>query len=215
MTDEGILDSLILVGSWCVMLYQDYFKGKGNLPPIRTRDIEFLIPIPPTFARNIDMHALIEDLGFIPDYRGEEGHIIFQHPELILEFLVPQRGRERKTPYPVPQLGINAQALRFMDLLAQDPIRASFQGLEVSIPHPANFSLQKLLIAKRRKEKDKAKKDRFQAVAVLRALEEAGEFEVVISLYHTLPMQWRKTIKQELAQLKERNLLQLLEDRRT
>lgn len=46
MQKEGILDKVMLVGSWCVFLYEDYFDKKGLLPPLRTRDLEFLIPLP-------------------------------------------------------------------------------------------------------------------------------------------------------------------------
>jgi len=55
MDREGILMNMILVGSWCVLLYEDYFKGKGLLPPIRTRDIEFLIPLPAKFKTKTDL----------------------------------------------------------------------------------------------------------------------------------------------------------------
>jgi hypothetical protein len=55
MKKERILDKIMLVGSWCILLYDDYFKGKGILPAIRTRDLEFLISIPPHFDRKIDL----------------------------------------------------------------------------------------------------------------------------------------------------------------
>ncbi len=211
MDREEILDHLIIVGSWCILLYQDYFKGEGNLPPIRTRDIEFLIPIPPKFDRKTDLYAIIKDLGFITEFKGNQGYLIFQHPELILEFLVPERGRGRSKPYPVTQLGINAQALRFMDLLAQDTIRTSFENIEVTIPHPANFSLQKLIIAKRRKDQGKSVKDRLQAVAVLKAIRETGKFESVIKLHRSIPKKWQQIVRQELIDLEEHEILELLE----
>ena len=91
---EGILNKMIIVGSWCVLLYENYFQGKGILPPIRTRDLEFLIPIPPSFDRATDLPELLKDLGFVLDYRGEQGFMIFLHPDLILEFLVPQQGKK-------------------------------------------------------------------------------------------------------------------------
>ena len=187
MKKEGILDKIILVGSWCILLYEDYFKGKGILPAIRTRDLEFLIPIPPDLDRKTNLYELLKDLGFVLDYKGEQGCITFQHPDLILEFLVPARGKESDKPYPIDQLGINAQALRFMDFLAQDPIQMVFHDIKVTLPHPANFALQKLLIAERRKQKDKAEKDRIQAVAVLTALDASAEFTTVCALYHAMP----------------------------
>lgn len=213
MEREGILDKIMLVGSWCVLLYQDYFKGDAILPAIRTRDLEFLIPIPPHLDRKTDLHDLLRDLGFVLDYKGEEGYITFQHPDLILEFLVPARGKEVNRPYPVDQLGINAQALRFMDFLAQNPIQMLFHDIKVTIPHPANFALQKLLIAGRRKQKGKAGKDRSQAVAILKALQESGELETVRALYQAMRKPWQKTIGRELAELGEKELFTLIETR--
>jgi len=55
-------------------------------------DLEFLFPVPLNLDRKIDLYDLLKDLGFVLDYKGEQGYIIFQHPDLILEFLVPARG---------------------------------------------------------------------------------------------------------------------------
>ena len=210
---EGILDKMIIVGSWCMVLYENYFQGKGMLPPIRTRDLEFLIPIPPSFDHTTDLPELLKDLGFVLDYRGEQGFMIFLHSDLILEFLVPARGRERNKPYPIAQLGINAQALRFMDLLAQNPVQVPFHDMHLTVPHPAGFALQKLLVAGRRKERGKAEKDRTQAVAVLRALLASKEFGSVRTLHDSMPQSWQKTIKHELTELGEQDLLNLLQAR--
>ena len=122
MKREGILEKIMLVGSWCILLYEDYFKGKSILPVLRTRDLEFLFPVPLNLDRKTDLYDLLKDLGFVLDYKGEQGYIIFEHPDLILEFLVPARGRGSDKPFPLDQLGINAQALRFMGALAREPI---------------------------------------------------------------------------------------------
>jgi hypothetical protein len=78
MKKEGILDKIMLVGSWCIVLYEDYFKGKSILPIIRTRDLEFLFPVPLNLDRKTDLYDLLKDLGFVLDYKGEQGYIIFQ-----------------------------------------------------------------------------------------------------------------------------------------
>ena len=213
LRSEGVLDKMIIVGSWCVLLYENYFQGRGMLPPMRTRDLEFLIPIPPSFDHTTDLPELLKDLGFVLDYRGEQGFMIFLHPDLILEFLVPARGRERIKPYPIAQLGINAQALRFMDLLAQNPVQVPFHDMHLTVPHPAGFALQKLLVAGRRKERGKAEKDRTQAAAVLRALLSTEEFGMVGALYCSMPKSWQKTIKHEFTELGEQELLKLIDIR--
>jgi len=209
LSNEAVLDRFILVGSWCVVLYADCFKGRGLLPAIRTRDLEFLVRIPPSYRRKTDLCELLRDLGFVIDYKGEEGYMILEHPDLILEFLVPARGRESGKPFRIDALGINAQPLRFMDLLARNPIRVPFHDVEVTIPHPANFALQKLLIARRRKQQGKAVKDRGQAVAILRALRDSGESGRISAVYRSITASWQRTIRRELAALGEEGLLDL------
>ena len=120
-------------------------------------------------------------------FQGEQGYIIFQHPDLILEFLVPARGKEPDKPFPLDQLGINAQALRFMDALARNPIQILFNDVTVTLPHPVDFALHKLLIAERRKERTKAEKDRAQAIALLIALNDSGEIETIRTVYDAMP----------------------------
>jgi hypothetical protein len=211
MKKEGILDKIMLVGSWCIVLYEDYFKGKSILPIIRTRDLEFLFPVPLNLDRKTDLYDLLKDLGFVLDYKGEQGYIIFQHPDLILEFLVPARGKEPDKPFPLDQLGINAQALRFMDALARNPIQILFNDVTVTLPYPVDFALHKLLIAGRRKERTKAEKDRAQAIAPLIALNDSGEIETIRTVHDAMPKSWRKTIKRELLTLGEEQLIELIE----
>ena len=201
----------MLAGSWCVILYEDYFKGKSILPVIRTRDLEFLFPVPLNLDRKTDLYDLLKDLGFVLDFKGEQGYIIFQHPDLILEFLVPARGKGSVKPFPLKQLGINAQALRFMDALARNPIQTQFNDVTVTLPHPIDFALHKLLIAGRRKDKEKAEKDRAQAIALLIALNASGEIENIRKVFDTMPKSWRKTIRRELLGLGEEQLIELIE----
>ncbi|MDD5679211.1 MAG: GSU2403 family nucleotidyltransferase fold protein [Kiritimatiellae bacterium] len=40
----GVLRSFVLVGSWCLVLYRDYFRNVGAVPAVRTRDMDFLVP---------------------------------------------------------------------------------------------------------------------------------------------------------------------------
>jgi hypothetical protein len=211
MKREGILDKIMLAGSWCVILYEDYFKGKSILPVIRTRDLEFLFPVPLNLDRKTDLYDLLKDLGFVLDFKGEQGYIIFQHPDLILEFLVPARGKGSVKPFPLKQLGINAQALRFMDALPRNPIQTQFNDVTVTLPHPIDFALHKLLIAGRRKDKEKAEKDRAQAIALLIALNASGEIENIRKVFDTMPKSWRKTIRRELLGLGEEQLIELIE----
>ena len=194
----GVLQDVVLVGSWCLEGYRSYFGRITPLTTLRTRDIDFLIPQPVRIRRSVDVPALLQDLGFVIDFQGE-GYIRLIHPELIVEFLVPERGRGTDRPVRVPQLGVNAQALRFLNMLAESTITASLEGIKVRMPHPAAFALHKLLIAPRRQGRTgKQAKDLDAAVAVLEALRAHGDIESVRKHYGSMPSAWRTRIRHVL-----------------
>ena len=193
----GVLRGLVLIGSWCAYFYPDHFGGKTALTPLRTRDIDFLIPTPPKIKGETRVSELLADLGFIPDRSGE-GYIRLSHPELIIDFLVAERGKGTDKPYPVKALGVKAQPLRFVGFLAEDTIEVRSRGLTLTLPHPVNFGLQKLVISGRRAGKDKRAKDRLQALEILRVVVERGEGEKIRRKYRELPPSWRKSIADAL-----------------
>ncbi|MBI3083199.1 MAG: hypothetical protein HYY90_02375 [Candidatus Omnitrophica bacterium] len=203
LAHAGVLEDVVLIGSWCLEGYMSYFGRKTPLTALRTRDIDFLVPRPTHLRNSVDVPALLEDLGFVVDFhRG--GYIRLLHPELIVEFLVPERGRGTDHPVRLPQLKVNAQALRFLNLLADSTITATLEGIQVRMPHPAAFALQKLLIAPRRQGRpSKQAKDLDAAVAVLEALRAHGENESVREHVESMPPRWRARIRQILGRRQE------------
>ncbi|MBI1992153.1 MAG: hypothetical protein HYY90_01110 [Candidatus Omnitrophica bacterium] len=143
-------------------------------------------------------------------HRG--GYIRLLHPELIVEFLVPERGHGTDQPMRLPQLKVNAQALRFLNLLADSTITATLEGIQVRMPHPAAFALHKLLIAPRRQGRTgKQAKDLDAAVAVLEALRAHGEIKSVREHFASMPPRWQARIRQQLYARQElRDWLELL-----
>ena len=168
LADAGVLRDLVLVGSWCLVLYRKYFQGVGDLQAVRTRDMDFLVPSAAKLRQTTDIPALLKDLGFVVGFRGEQGAMMLEHPELMIEFLVPEHGRGGgKLPY-LPQLGVNAQPLRFMDIPASRTIRLHFGDVPVTVPHPTAFALHKLLVVPRRPAAEKRERDLSSALAVLK-----------------------------------------------
>jgi hypothetical protein len=195
---EGVLSHVLLIGSWCGQLYKHYFKTTKYTPIIRTRDIDFLIPLPPRFNKKVDLREVFQALGFNLVFKGRSGYVTFEHPNLIIEFLVPERGRGSDKPYPIPDLGINAQSLRFLDLLAQNTVRIPFEDVTVTVPHPANFAIQKLIISTRRTKPEKRDKDRALAIEILKTLFEVDEAHSITQLMQSLPKKWQKLARQAL-----------------
>jgi len=210
--EAGILNDLILIGSWCVYFYKDYFTGIPYIDQatLKTRDIDFLIFSPSRIRRNVNIPELLKDLGFVTIYKGSRGYIKLDHPDLILEFLVPEKGKGTDKPIPLPRLGMNAVALRFLSLLADNIIKIKVEDFDVSLPHPANFALHKLIIFQRRFKEEKALKDRNTAVEILKALIKKDEIAVVRQVFNSMLPKWQKKVIKGLEEIKEREILDVL-----
>lgn len=206
----GVLDGMVVAGSWCVLFYQAYFDSEDFTPTLRTRDLDFAVPVPTRFSRKTDVAELLDDLGFVLDFRGEEGHMRLMHPDLILEFLVPERGRGSSGAFDIPELGVNAQPLRFLDLSLNDTVTVDFRGIPVRLPHPVRFALQKLLVSRRRDDREKGAKDRTQAVMVLDAIRAAGDAALVSEVYSSLPAKWRRAIRAAMDEPDSSGVIELL-----
>ena len=207
MDKTGVLKNVLLIGSWCVPFYKEYFSGMRYVTAIRTRDMDFLVPFPSKIKKKVDIPDLLKDLGFVEGFRGRDGYIKLEHPELIIEFLVPEKGRGLDKPYPLPQLGLNAQTLRFLNYLTQHTINISIKGIPVNLPHPAHFALHKLIISPRRRSEEKAKKDKAMAIGILKALIRKGEADSIKQAFNSAPQKWQKKISSELKKSHEENIL--------
>lgn len=206
LDESGILKHIVLAGSWCTLFYEKYFAGVKYATVLKTRDIDFLIPKPTTLKKAVDVAELLKDLGFVTGFTGSQGYIRLEHPELIVEFLVPEKGRGTEKPYKLPQLGLNAQALRFLDFLGGNTITAEVEGIKLTLPHPANFGLHKLLVAGKRPGKEKAVKDMQDAARILKALVEKGETAFIKQIFNSMPQRWRNRIKKSIKDLPEKEL---------
>jgi len=194
LDSSGVLKHLVLVGSWCIPFYREYFKDVEYVTSITTRDIDLFVPLPLGIKNKIDIEELLDGLGFVVDFKGSEGYISLNHPELILEFLVAERGAGLNKPYQLGQLGINAQPLRFLNLLTKKLINVKIEGIRINLPHPALFALHKIIVSDRRRKGDKKSKDLDAAVRVIRALLDKGEVDKLKFFFMGFTPKLRKKI---------------------
>ena len=206
----GILESIILIGSWSIYFYKYYFASKNYSTYIRTRDMDFLVPTPPKLTKKVDVFELIKDLGFIMDFRGTKGYIKLTHPDLTVEFLVPERGGGSDEPYKIPQLGINAQPLRYLDFLANNTIFVNVEGLEIKLPHPAAYALHKFIVFKRRQRADKHDRDLEGALRVFHELINSNENKAIKKIFNTMHKKWQETVIKNLESVKKDEIINIL-----
>lgn len=88
--EEGLWDRGVeLIGSWSYLMYQRHLGAP--VYPFRTLDADFLVPWPYR-GETRNLAAKLAEIGFRPASEPN-GAIYFQHPELKIEFLVPERGK--------------------------------------------------------------------------------------------------------------------------
>lgn len=210
LDNSDILSKLVIVGSWCLPLYRDFYFCVRDVSTLRTRDIDFLVSRNVKFNNKVDLPALFENLGFISDHSYPEGYIRLIHPELIIEFLVPEIGRGTTKPYPLPELSINAQRLRFLELLETDRIIVDFNGLKVTLPHPVNFGLHKIIVSSRRKSVEKKAKDIKTGIEVLRLCIANKDVPKLVELFKSISKKQQKKITKTLEDNKSEDILRHL-----
>ena len=112
-----------------MVFYKEYFAAQPSIDHtvLRTRDMDFLIAAPHKIKIEVDIPSLLEDLGYVRVIETGQGYMKLAHPDLILEFLVPEKGRGMDKPYNLPGLGIKATALRFLDFLTDNTIRVKIE----------------------------------------------------------------------------------------
>ncbi len=207
--NAGVLNEIILVGSWCMYFYKEYFSVKKFIPSIRTKDIDFLVPLPIKSKKKIDIAGLLKDEGFLVTF-NKRGYMRLEHPEIMIEFLVPERGKGTDKPYPLPHFGVNAQALRFLDFLVKNTMVIESEDLRIRVPHPAAFGLHKLIISKRRKTEEKSLKEMREALDVLNALIEQGESNKIKATFDDMPISWRKKVLNVLEESDNKGIMDIL-----
>lgn len=181
--DEGVE----LIGSWCFQLYQKHLGAKSF--PLRTQDIDFLIPNPFHGKEHADFVEQLEALGFNRDFK-RNGSLYLWNAELKIEFITPEKGRGVDSAIKIKKLGINAIPLRFVSLLLDNPISIIENGVKIRAPNPANFCLHKLIIASRRIKIDKSIKDLQQGICTSVIVDK----QEIKRLFDSLPRKWRQAI---------------------
>ncbi len=185
-----------LIGSWCFQLYQKHLGAQSF--PLRTQDIDFLIPNPFHGKEHADFIDQLEKLGFSRDFK-RNGSLYLWNAELKIEFITPEKGRGADGAIKIRKLGVNAIPLRFVDLLLDNPVTVIEDGLEILVPNPANFCLHKLIIASRRRKIDKSIKDLQQAICTSVIVDKPE----IKKLFDSLPRKWRQAILHMLERSKQ------------
>ena len=153
----GILNDIILIGSWVLPIYQYYFSNSPEIPILRTSDIDFLIPNPPKLTIKIDIPKILEGFDFEEQVSLLGNYTKFVHPDLEIEFLYPEIGRRINKTVIIKEYNIIAQPLRYLYLIQNHILSVEYHDILVKVPEPAVFALLKFLLTIKRKNIEKKK----------------------------------------------------------
>lgn len=120
----------------------------------------------------------------------------YVHPEMEIEFLIPEQGRGARGSISVDALRVQAQPLRFLSLAYDRSMVVQYQGYDIRVPEPEAFVLLKLLVIPRRKDRSKVQKDAYTARSVGEyLLDNAEHKEKLIGVFADLPKGWQQKIR--------------------
>ena len=192
----GVLQRIVLIGSWALPVYRCYFDDDPEIPLLRTTDVDFLIGKPPRITSTFDVHGALSELGFEPEWAAYGGYCKYVHIDMEVEFLIPEQGAGENHAVAVDQLNVVAQPLRYLTLAYDRSMVVLFRGFRIRVPEPEAFVLLKLLVLPRRKDNAKTAKDAQTAKALGEFLINRPERRVILAdLFAELPKGWQKTIR--------------------
>jgi hypothetical protein len=153
MEKTGFFSHGLLIGSWPMLVYSEYFTLSYGLA---TNDIDFavdnVVKVPATGDETIPQ--VLQRLGYssVMDYTGIE---TFLQGTFEVEFITHRRGGSAPPAVVIPPWKVSAQPLPFIDLLFIRPATVSIEDFTLRIPSPEALMLHKLIIAQRRTGRDK------------------------------------------------------------
>jgi hypothetical protein len=97
-----------------------------------------------------------------------------------------------------------------MDFLAKNIIEVNIDGMKIKLPHPVAYALHKLIVHGRRTKKEKAAKDRDQALVLLHHVLIHEKSDKIRQIFLSMPKKWRDKIFRALKKLDEEEILNVL-----
>ncbi len=126
----------------------------------------------------------------------------------LVDLLTPQRRRSDTNPMPLKQLGAGAVPLQHLGWLIETPIQAVAlhgAGVPVRVPAPARYAAHKLILAQRRSDIVKRRKDLMQAEALIEALQVSDPWGLADAIEDARSKGrdgWKRPIDRSLKELK-------------
>lgn len=210
------LPHIVIGGGWVPLIYYHYLLGDRTIVPLMTRDIDLMVGLEVPLIGHQSIDRLLSDSGLRVEYRSRhtppitvyvgqiDGH------EVEIQFLTHQYGGGRRAAIEV-QPGLHAQALRFISIIADNPIEvplddallANSGPIVVRAPSPAAYIYHKGLAFSRRDDLLKQAKDLYYIFDILANCPQLlGEIVAELpALGNNYPKRWFRQFRTDLARM--------------
>jgi len=103
--------------------------------------------------------------------------------------------------------------LRLSDFLSfsLDTIKSKVGSINVTLPHPANFDLHKLVVMGRRPKAEKQTKDKDTAIKIPNTLIDTEQSITIKNAFQAMSKRWQGMVKKQLTDITEKKILEALE----
>jgi len=189
----GALKRLILVGSWCLLVYREYYRNE-LIPVLRTMDLDFLIEKPNEKLPVVDVPKALSNLGFELFFDVNSPLVKFERTDLEIEFLCP-RLRTKDVIVNISHLNLTAQILSYMEIAQKYSKVLEYKGISLKVPEPEAFILHKILIYPLRGESHKKQKDIVTVANIFDVIVENQEsLKRMKEIFIDFPKKWQRVI---------------------
>lgn len=168
------LAHVVIVGGWAHRLHRFHpLATDQEYQPLRTRDVD--LAFSPTAPLEGDLSEALSKAGFKEELSGEVTPPVIHYrlgeedAGFFAEFLTVKKGdglkRDGRPDLTVSKAGITAQKLRHLELLLEAPWKVEVgtetkvpveRPVDLVVPNPVSFIVQKLLIQKHRDPEKRA-----------------------------------------------------------
>lgn len=210
---EDYLSDIVIAGGWVPLVYYHYLLSDKTREPLRTKDIDIVVPENLKKRKNKTVDSILTEAGFKTSFKSHHTPPVISYEgtigdfEVEIEFLTHLRGAG-KDHVVLVQKGLHAQQLRFIIVLLDNIINIKIDDfklkgnrfLRIRVPSPGAFVFQKGLTFVRRVKPVKKAKDLYYIFDLLSNRDKLHDqiIEDINSFKKSYPESWTKQFKRNL-----------------
>ena len=177
---EDYIPDIVIAGGWTPLIYYHYLLPDKNLNPLRTKDIDIVVPSKLKKIADNTIDELLITAGLKPKFRSlhtppvihYEGNI--EGCEVEIEFLTTQKNKKENKVI-IVQKGLHAQSLPFISILLENTLWVKIDDVptdgkkffQIRVPKPGAYIFNKGLTFIRRNKRIKKAKDLYYIFDIL------------------------------------------------